>query len=128
MCTYAPHVDEHRGETSPTEHPTLAASVTAPCAATPAHSASQSFLKRIQLFKLTGQPKPVVIEARFSLELCYCRSNKLACKATLILGPGHKGRLQDQAFLGKRPHRQTVPRDPPCADARQECDGVTILN
>src|SRR5271154_3756326 len=99
MCTYASPVDEHRGETSRTEHPTLAGSIAAPRAATPGRSTSKSFVKRIQPFRLAGQPKPVAIDARLPLDLCYRRSNKLTGEAARILSPGHHGRLQDQVPL-----------------------------
>ena len=85
---YAPHVGEHRDETSQTEHPTQTGSIAAPAAATPGRSTSKSFLKGIQLFWLPGQPKPAVIDARLAFELCHRRSYKLTGEAALIACPG----------------------------------------
>ena len=55
-------------------------------------------------------------------------ADKLAGETTPIVCPGYQGRFQYQLLVGERAHGQTVPRNAPCANLREESDGPVAMD
>ena len=49
-------------------------------------------------------------------------------EAAPIICPGYQGRFQHQLFLSERAHGQTVARNAPCANLREESDRTVAMD
>ena len=55
-------------------------------------------------------------------------ADKLAGETAPIVCPGYQGRFQYQLLVGERAHGQTVPRNAPCANLREESDRPVAMD